>query len=109
MILFCVPLSGNPSRGPVDVGGCRSGGGLRAQLDPNDPRLCGSAQSAVVAAGSLSSSGRVNDALSDLLERVSPARSTYVAQPTATKAAQSNWISRVDLRCGAIRYTTLRA
>ena len=99
---------------PVDVGAQVAAGTLLAQLDQNDQRLAvEAAQSAVVAARAELERAKSDEArYRDLLERGLATRSTYVAQQTATKTAQSKLDqgeSDLSLRRQQLAYTTLRA
>ncbi len=99
---------------PVDVGAQVVAGTLLAQLDSNDQRLAvEAAQSAVVAARAELERAKSDEArYRDLLERGLATRSTYLAQQTATKTAQSKLDQAeadLSLRRQQLAYTTLRA
>jgi len=107
-------LSGKIVSRPVDIGAQVVAGTLLAQLDQNDQRLAvEAAQSAVVAARAELERAKSDEArYRDLLERGLATRSTYLAQQTASKTAQSRVDqaeSDLSLRRQQLGYTTLRA
>jgi RND family efflux transporter MFP subunit len=99
---------------PAEVGATVKAGTILAQLDPTDEKVAlDSAQSAVNAArAELARASSEEDSYRHLLERGLTTRTTYVAQQTATKTAQSRLqeaSSDLDLRRRQMNYTTLRA
>lgn len=99
---------------PVDVGAAVKVGTVLAQLDPTDEKVAlDSAQSTVNAArAELARATSEEDSYRHLLERGLTTRTTYVAQQTATKTAQSRLqeaSADLDLRRRQLGYTTLRA
>ena len=98
----------------VDVGAQVTKGTLLAQLDPGDQQLAvQSAQSAVLAARAELERARSDEVrYRDLLERGLTSRSSFIAQQTAAKTAQSRLeqaLADLKLRQQQVSYTVLRA
>jgi membrane fusion protein, multidrug efflux system len=99
---------------PAEVGATVTAGALLAQLDPTDEKVAlDSAQSVITAAqAELARATSEEASYRNLLERGLTTRTTYIAQQTATKTAESRVqqaTADLDLRRRQLNYTTLHA
>ena len=107
-------VAGKLTARPAEVGAKVTAGAILAQLDPADERVAlDSAQSVVSAAqAELARATSEETSYRHLLERGLTTRTTYIAQQTATKTAQSRLqqaMADLDLRHRQLNYTTLHA